>query len=152
MWCSDWGCLNAEKLWLTIGIPTVPRIGNTDYLTQTLSSALEELPLNPSAVLYKRVKIVVMNNRPGNHSVFDQVHHLSPVSHAANKICVDHSFTVWQNLEYTPFIPFFFSKDVVHAAVELSFWSNCSRQVEDSLMIGILKSWIRCLYLAQSCV
>ncbi len=58
------------KAWLTIGIPTVPRKNGADYLTLTLESLLEELPLDASDPLYGRVQVIVMNNRPGNHSVF----------------------------------------------------------------------------------
>lgn len=56
-----------------IGIPTVPRRNGTDYLTRTLASLLEELPLDPTDVLFRRVKVIVMNNRPGNHSAWSKV-------------------------------------------------------------------------------
>lgn len=62
-----------RRAWLTIGIPTVPRKTGADYLTLTLESLLEELPLDSSDPLYGRVRVLVMNNRPGNHSVFYQV-------------------------------------------------------------------------------
>ena len=63
----------AGKYWLTIGIPTIPRKDNTDYLSRTLSTLLEELPLSPTDLLYRRVKVIVMNNRPGNHSAWQKV-------------------------------------------------------------------------------
>ena len=59
--------------WLVIGIPTVPRMGNTDYLTGTLESLLAELTLDGSDPLFGEVLVIVQNNRPGNHSVFEQV-------------------------------------------------------------------------------
>ena len=62
-----------SKLWLVIGIPTVPRRNDTDYLTPTLASVLDELPLNPGDSLYNRVKIIVMNNRPNDHIVYTKV-------------------------------------------------------------------------------
>ncbi|BDA42972.1 hypothetical protein COCOBI_03-8650 [Coccomyxa sp. Obi] len=61
------------KAWLTIGIPTVPRKNGAAYLTLTLDSLLEELPLDGSDPLYGRVRVIVMNNRPGNHTVFYKV-------------------------------------------------------------------------------
>lgn len=59
-----------EKAWLTVGIPTVPRKTGADYLTRTLETLLEELPADDTDPLYGRVRVLVMNNRPGNHSVF----------------------------------------------------------------------------------
>ena len=59
-----------EKVWLTVGIPTVPRKTGADYLTRTLETLLEELPADDTDPLYGRVRVLVMNNRPGNHSVF----------------------------------------------------------------------------------
>ena len=63
----------ADKAWLTIGIPTVPRKSGADYLTRTLSTMMEELPLDSTDPLFKRVRVLVMNNRPGNHTVFYKV-------------------------------------------------------------------------------
>ena len=54
-------------------MPTVPRKSGADYLTRTLATLLEELPLDQTDPLYKRVRVLVMNNRPGNHSVFYEV-------------------------------------------------------------------------------
>ncbi|EIE24399.1 hypothetical protein COCSUDRAFT_61824 [Coccomyxa subellipsoidea C-169] len=62
-----------RRAWLTIGIPTVPRKTGADYLTLTLESLLEELPLDGSDPLYGRVRVLIMNNRPGNHTVFYKV-------------------------------------------------------------------------------
>ncbi|KAK9919149.1 hypothetical protein WJX75_009727 [Coccomyxa subellipsoidea] len=62
-----------EKAWLTVGIPTVPRKNEADYLTRTLESLLEELPLDSTDPMYANVRIVVMNNQKGNHSVFYKV-------------------------------------------------------------------------------
>ncbi len=56
-----------------MGIPTFPRKENADYLTRTLETLLEELPADMSDPLHGRVRVLVMNNSPGNHSVFDQV-------------------------------------------------------------------------------
>ena len=67
----------AGKYWLSIGIPTVPRKDDTDYLTRTLSTLLEELPLDPTDILYAKVKVIVMNNRPSNHTAWQQASNLS---------------------------------------------------------------------------
>lgn len=56
---------------------TVPRRGSADYLSRTLQTLMEELPLDASDPLYGRVRVIVMNNRPGNHSVFYKVGILS---------------------------------------------------------------------------
>lgn len=64
---------DSGKYWLVVGIPTVPRRNDTDYLSRTLSSLLEELPLDPTDVLYARVRVIVMNNRPGNHTTWSRV-------------------------------------------------------------------------------
>ena len=69
---SSPGCC-AGRAWLTIGIPTIPRKTGADYLTRTLGTLMEELPLDPTEPLYKRVRVLVMNNRPGNHTVFYKV-------------------------------------------------------------------------------
>ncbi len=61
------------KAWLTVGIPTVPRQNEADYLSKTLESILEELPLDTSDPLYANIIVVVMNNQIGNHSVFYEV-------------------------------------------------------------------------------
>ncbi|KAK9816773.1 hypothetical protein WJX72_004931 [[Myrmecia] bisecta] len=61
------------KLWLTIGIPTIPRKEARDYLTPTLEALLQELPLDPTGPLFAQVRVLVMNNRPGRHAVFDAV-------------------------------------------------------------------------------
>ena len=60
-------------MWLTIGIPTVPRREGADYLTRTLETLLEELPLDGTDPLHGQVRVIVMNNRPGEHAVFDRV-------------------------------------------------------------------------------
>ena len=61
------------RAWLTIGIPTVPRREGADYLTRTLETLLEELPLDAADPLHGRVRVIVMNNSPGAHPVFTRV-------------------------------------------------------------------------------
>lgn len=48
----------ADKAWLAIGIPSVPRKNSSDYLTRTLESLLEELPGDATDPLYGRVRSV----------------------------------------------------------------------------------------------
>lgn len=64
------GCSSQER-WLTIGIPTVPRRHGERYLEQTLNAIAQQLPLRHEDPNYHRVMIVVLNNLPGKHAVFD---------------------------------------------------------------------------------
>ena len=61
------------KRWLTIGIPTVPRKGNPDYLSQTVDAIISQLPTRQDDPFYAKVMVVVLNNRPRQHVVFDDV-------------------------------------------------------------------------------
>lgn len=61
------------RRWLTIGIPTVPRARpNTTYLTRTLESLLEELPLDGGDLWADQVLVLVMNSAVGaRHEEFE---------------------------------------------------------------------------------
>ena len=64
--------------WLVVGVPTAPRAGDADYLTETLETLLDELPDETETdgthhPLFRRVRVVVMNTKPGRHEVFDKV-------------------------------------------------------------------------------
>ena len=59
--------------WLTIGIPTAPRNQDVDYLSVTLQTLLAELPDNPSDKLFGKIRVIVMNTKPGRHDVYDDV-------------------------------------------------------------------------------
>ena len=48
-----------------IGIPTAPRNQDVDYLTTTLETLLAELPSDPNDPFHGRVRVVVMNTKPG---------------------------------------------------------------------------------------
>ncbi len=61
-----------DRVWLTIGIPTIPRPG-VDYLTPTLETLVHELPADPSDPMYANIRVVVMNNKPGQHEVFEGI-------------------------------------------------------------------------------
>lgn len=52
---------NNNNKWLTIGIPTIGRRNNEDYLLQTLSSLVDQLPSEPTDLFYNNVLIVVVN-------------------------------------------------------------------------------------------
>jgi hypothetical protein len=71
--CSGGKDENVGQRWLTIGIPTVPRKNNPDYLMRTVKAITNQLPTRPDEALYCRVMVVVMNNRPGTHSQFEDV-------------------------------------------------------------------------------
>jgi hypothetical protein len=49
------------KYWLTIGIPTVGRPNNEDYLLQTLAAMAASFPSDPSDLLFAKVLVVVVN-------------------------------------------------------------------------------------------
>ena len=68
-------CRHTEKAerWLTIGIPTVPRRGNPQYLTKTLNAILKQLPTRRNDPLYHSIIVVVLNNQPKIHAEFDEV-------------------------------------------------------------------------------
>ncbi len=59
--------------WLAVGIPTVPRHNDTDYLSSTLEYLLSELPSDSTDPLFDKVRVVVMNNSPGQHLVYAKV-------------------------------------------------------------------------------
>jgi hypothetical protein len=59
-----------NKYWLIIGIPTVSRSGNLDYLLQTLGTIRHQLPTDPSDLLYQRVKVMVVNMEGPSHKRF----------------------------------------------------------------------------------
>eukprot|EP00164_Ancoracysta_twista_P007808 GFYU01011160.1.p1 GENE.GFYU01011160.1~~GFYU01011160.1.p1 ORF type:complete len:396 (-),score=82.69 GFYU01011160.1:53-1240(-) len=63
---------SSDKYWLTVGIPTVPRRNNERYLLETVASIAKELPKEPSDPFYGKIAVFVVNNRPGEHAVFDE--------------------------------------------------------------------------------
>lgn len=77
---TEAGVSGQRKAWLTVGIPTVPRKNDADYLSTTLESLLEELHMDITNPLYARVKVLVMNNQPGNHSIFYKVPNVDHLS------------------------------------------------------------------------
>lgn len=65
------GLAEAEQNpWLVIGIPTIPRKDNIDYLSRTLAALVAELPRLRTDPLFELIRIVVMNNKPGEHPAF----------------------------------------------------------------------------------
>ncbi len=58
---------------LTIGIPTVPREGNPNYLSQTLNAIINQLPIRSDDPLYRSIIVLVLNNQPGEHQEFEDV-------------------------------------------------------------------------------
>ena len=56
--------------WLVIGIPTVARSENQDYLLQTLMSINQQLPSVPDDILFRRVKVIVVNIEGPSHKRF----------------------------------------------------------------------------------
>ena len=64
---------DAGKKWLIIGIPTVPRSNGVDYLSSTVEAIMQQIPDRPSDPFYGKVKVVVLNHRPGEHPIFEKV-------------------------------------------------------------------------------
>jgi len=56
--------------WLTIGVPTIPRKNGAEYLSDMLEALVQELPSVHHDPLFHRIKVVVMNNAPGEHESF----------------------------------------------------------------------------------
>ena len=62
------------KKYLAIGINTVPRRGDPDYLRRTVHALLDNLPEDEDDPLYGRVTIAIMNcGEPGKHKVYYEV-------------------------------------------------------------------------------
>jgi hypothetical protein len=61
----------ASSGWLLIGMPSVPRRNDVDYLKMTLSRLADDLPRHDADALLGAVHVVVVNNRPGAHRVFE---------------------------------------------------------------------------------
>eukprot|EP01039_Chlorochromonas_danica_P012863 gene12863-14819_t len=66
-----------ETKWLVIGIPTVARRNDLDYLLKTLAAMVDQLPLDRDDPLYRRVLVHVINMQVNSdphprHVVFDQ--------------------------------------------------------------------------------
>jgi hypothetical protein len=56
--------------WLIIGIPTVSRIHNEDYLLQTLKGLTDQLLIDSQSLLYHKLLIVLINFEGSNHRRF----------------------------------------------------------------------------------
>lgn len=61
------------KRWLTIGIPTISRPGNPEYLLETVNAITSQLPTRPDDPLFDRIIVVILNNSPNHHPVFEKV-------------------------------------------------------------------------------
>ena len=60
------------RKWLIIGIPTVPRT-SVDYLTPTVEAILQQLPDSQKDPFWGRVQVVVLNQRPKEHRIWEIV-------------------------------------------------------------------------------
>jgi hypothetical protein len=60
------------RKWLIIGIPTVPRT-SVDYLTPTVEAILQQLPDSQKDPFWGRVQVVVLNQRPTEHRIWEIV-------------------------------------------------------------------------------
>ncbi len=62
----------SNRKWLIIGIPTVPRT-SVDYLTPTVEAILQQLPDSIHDPFWGRVQVVVLNQRPNEHRIWEIV-------------------------------------------------------------------------------
>ena len=71
--------------WLTIGIPTVPRKNNEDYLVRVVKTILHQLPTHPADPFIGRVRVLVMNTHTGpeRHARFEEARDLVAREHPA---------------------------------------------------------------------
>lgn len=58
--------------WMTIGIPTVARAHNEDYLLRTLSALEQEFPSNPADLMYTQVRVLIVNIQGKGHRRFEE--------------------------------------------------------------------------------
>ena len=90
-----------EDTWLFIGIPTVARAENQDYLLQTLASIRHQLPTDANDLLFRRVKVLVLNVEGPSHKRFYEAQTMFAAGHAtpdsadvngtgANSVVIDH--------------------------------------------------------------
>ncbi|KAH8058763.1 hypothetical protein JL722_5997 [Aureococcus anophagefferens] len=66
----------ARKAWLAVGLPTVPRADDADYLLQTLASFAAELPRDASDPAHGSVVVFVVNTHGPGHKRFDEASRL----------------------------------------------------------------------------
>jgi hypothetical protein len=67
--------------WLVIGIPTVPRKANQDYLLRTLAAIAKECPSSKKDLLYNKILTVVVNMQAKGHLRFDEARELYSSQH-----------------------------------------------------------------------
>jgi hypothetical protein len=60
-----------EKKWLIIGIPTVPRTGDPDYLLKTLNAIDKSITKEKEDPFFNKIKIVIINHKPKQHKIFN---------------------------------------------------------------------------------
>eukprot|EP00455_Lapot_gusevi_P039690 TRINITY_DN4455_c0_g1_i2.p1 TRINITY_DN4455_c0_g1~~TRINITY_DN4455_c0_g1_i2.p1 ORF type:complete len:424 (-),score=68.11 TRINITY_DN4455_c0_g1_i2:169-1440(-) len=58
--------------WLIIGIPTIARSDNADYLSQTLDHICRQLPTDPKDPLFRQVQVVITKMKSDPHPVFEK--------------------------------------------------------------------------------
>jgi len=64
--------ISAESKWLVIGIPTVGRKNNEDYLLTSLATIAEQLPIDSSDLLYHKILLVIVNMQGVGHTRFEE--------------------------------------------------------------------------------
>lgn len=92
----------SRRPWLAIGIPTVARPDNVDYLSGTVRALVAQLPTVRSDPMFDSVQVVVMNNEPGQHDAFRASRDKHAFAGAAFASAIDFVDNV-ERVERTPY-------------------------------------------------
>ena len=66
----------SQGTWLVIGIPTVSRPNNEDYLIQTVKTMTDQLSDDPSSLIYHQILIIILNMEGPTHMRFFEAEQL----------------------------------------------------------------------------
>lgn len=61
-----------SRPWLVIGIPTVGRMHNEDYLIRSLNAMADQLPSDESDLMHGQILVVVVNVQGGGHTRYEE--------------------------------------------------------------------------------
>ena len=82
--------IGMNSKWLVIGIPTVGRPHNEDYLLQTLQAMADQFPDNPNDILYHQILVVIVDVQseeinPKPHKRFEEAKTLYSIESGHSK-------------------------------------------------------------------
>lgn len=76
----------SQAPWLVVGIPTVSRLHDEDYLLQSLETVARQLPSSPSDLLHGQVVILVVNIEGESHKRFHEAKALYESPNNPNRV------------------------------------------------------------------